>query len=95
MLFSEGCKADAIARIIFAPNRRLNSQMNIQILNKRLLHLSSGQPLSFGTVFTAFGVVILGHSLSVALLLSEIIIARFGLGMCTRAMNAYNNQISM
>ena len=47
-----------------------------------------------GTVFTAFGVVLLGLNLSFALLLVEMIIAKFGHGRCKWIMNAYNYRIA-
>ena len=58
------------------------------------IYIFSGKPLSFGTVFTAFGVVVLGLNLSFALLLIEIITARYGCGRCKRIMNAYNYRIT-
>ena len=53
----------------------------------------SGKPLSFVTVFTAFGVVLLGLNLSFALLLIEMIVAKYGYGRCKRIMNAYNHRM--
>ena len=55
------------------------------------IYIFSGKPLSFGTVFTAFGVGLLGLGLSFALLLIEIITAKYG--RCRRIMNAYNYRI--
>ena len=58
-----------------------------------ILYIFSGKPLTFGTMFTAFGVVLFGLSLSLALLLIEIIATKYGPGRCKRIMNAYNYRI--
>ena len=57
-------------------------------------HIFSGKPLSLGTVFTAFGVVLIGLTLSFALLLIEMITAKYGHGRCKKIMNAYNYRIA-
>ena len=54
----------------------------------------SGKPLTFGTVFTAFGAVLFGLSLSLGLLLIEIMTNKYGHGRCKRIMNAYNYRIT-
>ena len=54
----------------------------------------SGQPLSFGTVFTAFGVVIMGFNMSLALFLVEMFTSKYGYRGCKRTMNVYNYRIA-
>ena len=58
------------------------------------IYLFSGKPLSLGTVFTAFAVVIIGLNLSFALLLIEMITAKYGHRRCKRIMNVYNYRIA-
>ena len=44
-------------------------------------------------MFTAFGIVLFGLSLSLALLLIEIITTKYGHVRCKRILNAYNYRI--
>ena len=74
--------------------------MNLHVFGKKesslklyILYIFSGKPLTFGTVFTAFGVVLFGLSLSLGLLLIEIITTKYGHVRCKRIMNAYNYRI--
>ena len=53
--------------------------------------LFSGTPLGFANVFTAFGVALLGITISLVLFIIELVTAAFG--CCKKMMNAYNYRI--
>ena len=51
----------------------------------------SGKPLEFANVFTAFGVALLGITISLVLFIIELVTAAFG--CCKKMMNVYNYRI--